>query len=124
MSLRLVAIVCFWLSVGALFYTYIGYPLLVALMSLLRPRHVSRAESMIPTVTVIITAYNEERDLAAKILNTLALDYPKEKLEILIASDCSSDRTDEIARSFADKGVSSAPSARKAWQNRGSKRRR
>ena len=105
MSLRLVAIVCFWLSVGALFYTYIGYPLLVALMSLLRPRHVSRAESMIPTVTVIITAYNEERDLAAKILNTLALDYPKEKLEILIASDCSSDRTDEIARSFADKGV-------------------
>jgi cellulose synthase/poly-beta-1,6-N-acetylglucosamine synthase-like glycosyltransferase len=105
MSFRLVAIVCFWISVGALFYTYIGYPLLVALMSFLRPRPVSREESMIPPVTVIITAYNEERDLEAKILNTLALDYPKEKLEILISSDCSSDRTDEIVRSFSDRGV-------------------
>ena len=105
MSFRLVALVCFWISVGALFYTYIGYPLLVALMSFLRPRPVSREQSMIPTVTVIITAYNEERDLEAKILNTLALDYPKEKLEILIASDFSSDRTDEIVRSFSDRGV-------------------
>jgi len=105
MSLRLVAIVCFWVSAAALLYTYLGYPLLVAIMSFLRPRPVRRAESMIPTVTVIITAYNEERDLAAKITNTLALDYPKDKLEILIASDCSSDRTDEIARSFADRGV-------------------
>ena len=54
---------------------------------------------------MIITAYNEERDLRAKLENTLALDYPAEKLEIIVASDCSSDRTDDIAREFADRGV-------------------
>jgi glycosyltransferase involved in cell wall biosynthesis len=58
-----------------------------------------------PPVTVVITAYNEERDLAAKLENTLALDYPKDKLEIIVASDCSSDRTDDIARGFAGRGV-------------------
>lgn len=56
-------------------------------------------------MSVIITAYNEERDLAAKLENTLALDYPKDRLEIIVASDCSTDRTDEIAREFAGRGV-------------------
>jgi glycosyltransferase involved in cell wall biosynthesis len=58
-----------------------------------------------PTVTVIIAAYNEERDLAAKLENTLKLDYPSSKLEIMVTSDCSTDRTDEIVRSFASRGV-------------------
>jgi cellulose synthase/poly-beta-1,6-N-acetylglucosamine synthase-like glycosyltransferase len=58
-----------------------------------------------PTVTIIITAYNEERDLAAKLENTLGLDYPRELLEIIVASDCSNDHTDEIAREFAGRGV-------------------
>jgi cellulose synthase/poly-beta-1,6-N-acetylglucosamine synthase-like glycosyltransferase len=57
------------------------------------------------TVSVIITAYNEERDLAAKLENTLALDYPSELLEIIVASDCSSDRTDDIVKAFAPRGV-------------------
>jgi cellulose synthase/poly-beta-1,6-N-acetylglucosamine synthase-like glycosyltransferase len=105
MSIRLAATICFWISAAALVYTYLGYPVIVAIMSFLRPRHVRRADSPIPTVTVIITAYNEERDLAEKIENTLALDYPKDKIDILVASDCSTDRTDEIVRSFADRGV-------------------
>lgn len=92
------------LSAGALFYTYAGYPLLVAVVSRLRPRPVRRAE-WTPSVSFIITAYNEERDLAAKLENTLALDYPKNLLEVIVASDCSGDRTDEIARGFADRGV-------------------
>ena len=104
MSLELAAKVVFWSGAAALFYTYAGYPLLVWLVGRVRPRAVRRAECE-PTVTVVITAYNEERDLAAKLENTLALDYPKEKLEIIVASDCSSDRTDEIARSFAVRGV-------------------
>src|SRR6185295_7494103 len=58
-----------------------------------------------PTVTVIITAYNEERDLVAKLENTLALDYPRELLNVIVASDCSSDRTDDIAREFAGRNV-------------------
>ena len=104
MSLRLAATLVFWLSAAALLYTYVGYPLLLILMSRLRPRAVRRA-AYSPSVTVIITAYNEERDLAAKLENTLALEYPQEKLEIMVASDCSSDRTDEIVREFAARGV-------------------
>ena len=94
----------FWLSAAALGYTYAGYPLLLLIMSRLRPREVRRAD-FAPAVTVIVTAYNEERDLAAKLENTLALDYPRELLEIIVASDCSTDRTDEIARAFAERGV-------------------
>lgn len=104
MNLRSAAEVMFWLSAAALLYTYFGYPLMIALISLLRPRPVRRAEIR-PRVSIIITAYNEERDLAAKLENTLTLDYPRELLEIIVASDCSSDRTDEIARSFAERGV-------------------
>jgi cellulose synthase/poly-beta-1,6-N-acetylglucosamine synthase-like glycosyltransferase len=104
MNLRLTAEMIFWLSAAALLYTYVGYPLLVALVSMVRPR-TRRRGAFEPTVSVIITAYNEERDLAAKLENTLALDYPRELLEIIVASDCSSDRTDEIAQDFASRGV-------------------
>ena len=104
MILRLTAQMVFGLSAVALFYTYAGYPLLLALVSALRPRQVQRG-AFEPTVSIIITAYNEERDLAAKIENTLALDYPRELLEIIVTSDCSTDRTDEITRSFAGRGV-------------------
>jgi cellulose synthase/poly-beta-1,6-N-acetylglucosamine synthase-like glycosyltransferase len=103
-SLRFVAEFVFWLSAAALLYTYVGYPLLLILMSRLRPRRVLRAD-FAPSVTIIITAYNEERDLAAKLENTLALDYPQDKLDVIVASDCSSDRTDEIAREFSARGV-------------------
>jgi cellulose synthase/poly-beta-1,6-N-acetylglucosamine synthase-like glycosyltransferase len=104
MILKLVAEAVFWLSAAALFYTYAGYPLLIALVSALRPRKVRRGE-IEPTVSVIIAAYNEERDLTAKLENTLALDYPRELVEIIVASDCSTDRTDEIVREFAAGGV-------------------
>lgn len=94
----------FWLSAAALSYTYAGYPFLLLLVSTLRSRSVRRAPFE-PSVSVIITAYNEEHDLPAKLENTLALDYPRELLEIIVASDCSTDRTDLIARAFAARGV-------------------
>jgi cellulose synthase/poly-beta-1,6-N-acetylglucosamine synthase-like glycosyltransferase len=103
-SMKLAAEIIFWLSAAALGYTYAGYPLLLLIMSRLRPREVRRAD-FTPAVTVIITAYNEERDLVAKLENTLVLDYPRELLEIIVASDCSTDRTDEITRAFAERGV-------------------
>ncbi|MDQ3746226.1 MAG: glycosyltransferase family 2 protein, partial [Acidobacteriota bacterium] len=80
-------------------------PLLVAALSALRPRAVRKRDGWTPSVSVVITAYNEERDLAAKLENTLALDYPADLLEIIVASDCSSDRTDDIALSYAPRGV-------------------
>jgi len=101
---KVIAEMVFWLSAIALIYTYIGYPVLIALISNLRPRRVNRADYS-PAVTIIITAYNEERALAAKIENTLALDYPRELTEIIVASDCSTDRTDEIVQSFHGRGV-------------------
>lgn len=104
MTLRLAAEIIFALSAVALFYTYAGYPLLLAVASTLRPKRVRR-DKFEPTVTIIITAYNEERALAAKLENTLALDYPRELLEIIVASDCSNDRTDEIVREFSAQGV-------------------
>ena len=96
--------VIFWLSVAAVAYAYVGYPVLLSLISKIRPKPVHSAD-WTPSVSVIIAAYNEERDLATKLENTLALDYPKSHLEIIVTSDCSSDRTDEIAKSFASRGV-------------------
>src|SRR6476659_7055753 len=96
--------IIFWTAVAALAYTYVGYPILLLVLSGIRGRKVL-ARNFTPSVTIIITAYNEERDLAAKLNNTLALDYPKDKLEIIVASDCSSDSTDTIAASFAPHGV-------------------
>src|SRR5438105_922821 len=104
MNVRVVAEIIFWLSAGALFYTYVGYPLLISVVSTLRPRRVQRG-NYAPLVTMIVTAYNEEGALAAKLENTLALDYPRELLEVIVASDCSTDRTDDIARAFACKGI-------------------
>src|SRR5882724_3010445 len=104
MTLRLAAEMIFGLRAAALFYSYAGYPLLLAVVSTLRPKRVRR-DKFEPTVTIIITAYNEERALAAKLENTLALDYPRELLEIIVASDCSTDRTDDIVREFSARGV-------------------
>src|SRR6185503_10077061 len=104
MSVKVIAEIVFWLSAIALMYTYIGYPVLIALISNLRPRRVNRADYS-PAVTIIITAYNEERALAGKLLNTLALDYPRNLMEVIVASDFSTDRTDEIVQSFAGQGV-------------------
>ena len=96
--------VVFWLSVAVVAYAYLGYLLLLILLSKIRPKPLL-IQAWTPSVTVIIAAYNEQRDLAAKLENTLAIDYPKSHLEIIVTSDCSSDRTDEIAREFAPRGV-------------------
>ena len=104
MSLRVAAEIIFGLSAAALFYTYAGYPLLLAVASTLQPKRVRR-DKFEPTVTILITAYNEERALPAKLENTLALDYPRELVDIVVASDCSNDRTDEIVREFSARGV-------------------
>ena len=104
MNMIIVTKLVFWMSAAALFYAYVGYPLLLLLLSKVRPRSSYRAPGT-PDVTVIIAAYNEELAIAAKLENTLALDYPRNKLEVIVTSDCSSDRTDEIACEFQARGV-------------------
>ncbi|HEX8249537.1 MAG TPA: glycosyltransferase family 2 protein [Pyrinomonadaceae bacterium] len=102
--LQITAQIIFWTSVAALFYVYAGYPLLVYLISRAFPKTVRRA-AISPDVTILITAYNEEKDIRRKLENTLRIDYPPEKLEILVASDGSTDATDEIVREFSNRGV-------------------
>ncbi|MBI2895789.1 MAG: glycosyltransferase family 2 protein [Deltaproteobacteria bacterium] len=96
--------IVFWTLLGAVFWTYAGYPILLAILARLRSRKIVK-EPIEPTVTVIISAYNEEKDIRQKLENTLALDYPKEKLEVIVASDCSMDRTHEIVRELEPRGV-------------------
>lgn len=96
--------IIFWLNIGIIFYAYFGYPLFILFLSLFINHKIIKGD-IEPNVTILITAYNEERNIARKLENTLSLDYPKEKLEIIVASDASEDKTDQIVREFADQGV-------------------
>src|SRR5262245_49751057 len=94
----------FWSAAAFLIYTFAGYPLLLWLISLWRSRPQQRA-AIQPKVSLIIPAHNEAKLLKGKIENSLELTYPKDKLEIIIASDASNDKTADIVRSFAKDGV-------------------
>jgi cellulose synthase/poly-beta-1,6-N-acetylglucosamine synthase-like glycosyltransferase len=88
-----------------LLYIYVGYPVLLRFLAWAFPKRHCTDESHEPTVALIISAYNEDRVIAAKIENALQLDYPKEKLKIFVVSDCSSDQTDAIVRLYQSRGV-------------------
>jgi cellulose synthase/poly-beta-1,6-N-acetylglucosamine synthase-like glycosyltransferase len=90
----------FWGSFGALVWTHAGYPLAAAGLARLRCREVRRAD-VTPSVTVIVPAHDEEKVIGRRLANLLALDYPAEALEIVIASDGSRDRTEEIVAGVA-----------------------
>jgi cellulose synthase/poly-beta-1,6-N-acetylglucosamine synthase-like glycosyltransferase len=100
----MLAEIIFFVSLALVAYVYIGYTALIAALSRLLERPVRRSD-ITPSVSIIIAARNEEASIEAKLQNTLALDYPKERLEIIVASDGSTDRTDEIVRDHADRGV-------------------
>ena len=96
--------IALWLLIATAVYAVALYPLLVlALCKLWRKEFLRRPIE--PPVSLIIAAFNEEESIAAKIENALETDYPTEKLEIIVASDASTDRTDEIVRGFAARGV-------------------
>jgi cellulose synthase/poly-beta-1,6-N-acetylglucosamine synthase-like glycosyltransferase len=94
----------FWASLALIVYTYVAYPLLVAVLGTCFPR-LRRDPSYRPSVSVMIAAYNEEKWIEKKVRETLALDYPAEKLEVVVVSDGSSDRTNEIMGAFNDDRV-------------------
>ncbi len=87
----------FWLATGLIGYTYVGFPLLVMLRARLRPRPHTTAD-VTPSASVVIAAHEEEASIGARVDNLLAVDYPPERLEIVIASDGSTDRTVAEAR--------------------------
>ena len=89
----------FWISAGFAVYVYIGYPILLwGLQAVLRSA--PRPQPVEPSVSLLVAAYNEAAVIADKIRNSLALDYPAEKLEVVIASDGSKDATAEIVNFF------------------------
>lgn len=96
--------IIFWSSLVFVFYAYAGYPLILFGMAMVKNRSVSKGDIR-PTVSFIITAYNEESRISDKLENSLQQEYPRERLEIVVASDCSTDRTDDIVRSYAHTGI-------------------
>jgi cellulose synthase/poly-beta-1,6-N-acetylglucosamine synthase-like glycosyltransferase len=89
-----------WAAVGIVVWVYLGYPVVLGLVAWARRKPVAR-QPITPDVSLVICAYNEERHIRRKLEECLAADYPPERLEIIVASDGSTDRTDEIVRQFA-----------------------
>lgn len=95
----------FWLCAAMVGYVYAGYPALLTVLARLRPAQSFAPPDELPTVTLLIAAYNEQNVIASKLENSLALDYPHDKLQILVAADGSDDATPAIVARFADRGV-------------------
>lgn len=105
---------CMWAvlfntAVGIIFYTYVGYPLLLSVLAVFKSSKKNKAVAELPFVTIIIAAYNEEAVIADKIKNIFAADYPTEKLQVIVAAQGSTDHTAAIASSYS--GVSVLQSA-------------
>jgi cellulose synthase/poly-beta-1,6-N-acetylglucosamine synthase-like glycosyltransferase len=96
--------ILFWILAVLIIYTYAGYVFFIPLLALFVNRPVNRKD-ITPRVTFLITAYNEEKNIRKKLTEVLALDYPHGQLEVMVASDGSTDRTDEIVGEFRDRGV-------------------
>lgn len=98
-------LILFCASLAVVAYVYFGYPLLLWLGAIGRSQPLCRGLTAHPFVSIIVAAHNEESCIEEKLLNLLALDYPRDRVEILIGSDGSSDRTEAIVRQFARDGV-------------------
>jgi cellulose synthase/poly-beta-1,6-N-acetylglucosamine synthase-like glycosyltransferase len=92
--------VIFWTTASFIVWTHVGYPLFVALLARMRPRPVRRAD-IEPPVTLVIAAHDEQDSIEKAVRGMLALDYPADRFSVLVASDGSTDRTDEIVTSLA-----------------------
>ncbi len=95
----------FWLCAAAVFYAYFGYPVLLRSLSLLIGFSPRRDELFAPSVSLLILAYNEEESIGKRLDNALELHYARDKFEIIVVSNGSTDRTDEIVKGYEDRGV-------------------
>jgi cellulose synthase/poly-beta-1,6-N-acetylglucosamine synthase-like glycosyltransferase len=95
--------IAFWVCLGSVIYVYAGYPACTFLLALVLKRDVRRAD-IEPRVAVVVSAFNEEREIERTVLNKLSQDYPAGRLEVIVVSDGSTDRTDEIVHGLAARG--------------------
>src|SRR5271154_2208175 len=91
----------FWVSAGFALYVYIGYPIVLWILQTFF-RSSPRKQPVEPSISLLVAAYNEAGVIGEKIRNSLALDYPADKLEVVVASDGSRDATAEIVRGFSE----------------------
>jgi glycosyltransferase involved in cell wall biosynthesis len=110
--------VLFWTSLSALLWTHVGYPAAARLLARVRTRPVRKDDTYLPTVAVIVAAYNEEPVIERRIANLRSLDYPPEKLEIVVTSDASSDRTEELAETSGVRVIRNPRGGKVAAQDR------
>lgn len=97
--------IIFWITLALILYIYVGYLLLNIIIGYLLKDKPLPANNNMPTLTMVISAYNEEEIIREKLDNCLGLDYPAEKLSIVVISDASDDRTDEIVHNYPDKRI-------------------
>ncbi len=96
--------IIFWVCLSLILYTYFIYPFVLMILGIFIKKTIDKKD-ITPSVSLIITAYNEEKNIREKIDNSLNLDYPKDKLEIIVASDCSTDNTHKIVKEYEGNGV-------------------
>lgn len=101
----MIAEIIFIALVAFIAYVYFGYPLLLLIISRIYKMKRKIDPKYLPSVTLLVAAYNEEKYMADKLDNCLSLDYPKEKLEIIVFSDASDDGTDDIVKQYQKKGI-------------------
>src|SRR5262249_15834279 len=114
----IVVAVVFWVAVGLLIWTHLAYPAAARVAARLLGRRVARDDDYLPSVDVIVTAHNEGTVIAGRIANLQELDYPRDRLELVVTSDASTDRTDDIAVEAGARVVSNPRGGKVAAQNR------
>jgi cellulose synthase/poly-beta-1,6-N-acetylglucosamine synthase-like glycosyltransferase len=114
---RVIVSVFFWASAGALAWTHVLYPLSVRLLASVRSRPVQKGDAL-PTVAIIVTAYNEEPVIERRIANLRALDYPAHRLVLVVTSDASTDGTEVLAEAAGVRVIRNPRGGKVAAQNR------
>jgi cellulose synthase/poly-beta-1,6-N-acetylglucosamine synthase-like glycosyltransferase len=109
--------VLFWLALAALVWTHVAYPVLATAAARLRPRRVEASDES-PSVAVVVAAHNEESMIARRIENLLALDYPRDRVELVVTSDASTDRTEELAEGAGARVIRNPRGGKVAAQDR------
>ena len=109
--------IVFWVSLGLLAWTHALYPVAARGLARLRTRPISRDDAALPEVTVIIAAHNEESVIEQRLANLAALDYPAEKLDVVVTSDASTDRTEELVVAAGARLVTNVRGGKVAAQN-------
>ena len=109
--------VLFWASAGALVWTHAAYPVAARALALVRPRPVAADDDALPTVALIVAAYNEESVIERRVANLRELDYPSDRLELVVTSDASTDRTEELAAAAGARVIRNARGGKVAAQD-------